>query len=43
MKYIAETDGHIITLTNGERVEVSRRNLATFNKCYMNFLKYGDI
>lgn len=43
MKYIAETDGHIITLTNGERVEVSRRNLATFNKCYMNFLKYGDM
>lgn len=43
MKYIAEIDGHIITLTNGEKIEISRRNLATFNKCYMNFLKYSDM
>ncbi len=43
MKYIAEVDGHIITLTNGEKVEISRRNLTTFNKCYMNFLRYSDI
>lgn len=43
MKYIAEIDGHIITLTNGEKVEISRRNLATFNKCYMNFLRYYDM
>lgn len=43
MKYIAEIDGHIITLTNGEKIEISRRNLATFNKCYMNFLKYADM
>ena len=42
MKYIAEVDGHIITLTNGEKVEISRRNLTTFNKCYMNFLRYSD-
>lgn len=42
MKYIAEIDGHIITLTNGEKIEISRRNLSTFNKCYMNFLKYSD-
>ncbi len=43
MKYIAEVDGHIITLTNGEKIEISRRNLSTFNKCYMNFLKYSDL
>ena len=43
MKYIAEIDGHIITLTNGEKIEISRRNLATFNKCYMSFLKYSDM
>lgn len=43
MKYIAEIDGHIITLTNGEKIEISRRNLATFNKSYMNFLKYSDM
>lgn len=42
MKYIAEIDGHIITLTNGEKIEISRRNLTTFNKCYMNYLKYYD-
>ncbi len=43
MKYIAEIDGHIITLINGEKIEISRRNLATFNKSYMNFLKYSDM
>ncbi len=43
MKYIAEIDGNIITLTNGEKVEISRRNLSTFNKCYMNFLRYYDM
>lgn len=41
MKYIMEIDGNIITLTNGEKVEVSRRNMKIFNKCYMNFLKYS--
>ena len=41
MKYISEIEGNIITLTNGEKVEISRRNIANFNKCYMNFLKYS--
>lgn len=41
MKYIMEVDKNIIRLTNDERIEISRRNLATFNKCYMNFLKYS--
>lgn len=43
MKYIAEIDNNVITLTNGEKVEISRRNLSTFNKCYMNFLRYYDM
>lgn len=41
MKYITEINGNIITLSNGEKVEISRRNIANFNKCYMNFLKYS--
>lgn len=41
MKYIMEVDKNIIRLTNNERIEISRRNLASFNKCYMNFLKYS--
>ena len=41
MKYISEIDGNIITLSNGEKVEISRRNVANFNKCYMNYLKYS--
>ncbi len=41
MKYIMEVDKNIIRLTNDERIEISRRNLAAFNKCYMNFLKYS--
>ena len=41
MKYIMEVDKNIIRLTNDERIEISRRNLAAFNKCYMSFLKYS--
>lgn len=41
MKYITEVENNVITLTNGEKVEISRRNLTNFNKCYMNFLKYS--
>lgn len=41
MKYIMEVDKNIIRLSNDERIEISRRNLAAFNKCYMNFLKYS--
>ncbi len=41
MKYISEIEGNVITLSNGEKVEISRRNIANFNKCYMNFLKYS--
>ena len=43
MKYISDINGHIITLINGEKIEISRRNLSTFNKSYMNFLKYSDL
>jgi len=42
MRYITEVEKGIITMTNGEKVEISRRNLANFNKSYMNFLKYSD-
>jgi len=42
MKYIMEVDKNIIRLTNDERIEISRRNLANFNKCYMNYLKYSS-
>lgn len=41
MKYITEIDKNVITLTNSERVEISRRNITNFNKCYMNYLKYS--
>ena len=41
MKYIMEVDKNVIRLTNDEKIEISRRNLAAFNKCYMNFLKYS--
>lgn len=40
MKYISEIEKNIITLINGEKVEISRRNLINFNKSYMNYLKY---
>lgn len=40
MKYISEIEKNIITLINGEKVEISRRNLMNFNKSYMNYLKY---
>ena len=43
MKYIAEINGNVITLTNGEKVSISRRNLSTFNNAYFNFLKYSDL
>lgn len=42
MRYITEVEKNIITMTNGEKVEISRRNLVNFNKSYMNFLKYSD-
>ena len=41
MKYIMEVDKNIIRLTNDEKIEISRRNLSAFNKCYMNYLKYS--
>lgn len=41
MKYIADINNNIITLVNSERVEVSRRNVAAFNKAYINYLKYS--
>ena len=41
MKYIMEVDKNIIRLTNDEKIEISRRNLAAFNKCYVNYLKYS--
>ncbi|MGN1195178.1 MAG: LytR/AlgR family response regulator transcription factor [Acutalibacteraceae bacterium] len=40
MKYIAEIQGNIIILVNGERAEISRRNISEFNKRYTNYLKY---
>ncbi len=41
MKYIVDINKNIITLINGERVEVSRRNTGAFNKAYINYLKYS--
>lgn len=41
MKYIADINKNIVTLVNGERVEVSRRNMGAFNKAYINYLKYS--
>lgn len=41
MKYIVEIDKNIATLSNGEKIEISRRNLSNFSKCYMNYLKYS--
>ncbi|MBQ5969024.1 MAG: response regulator transcription factor [Clostridia bacterium] len=41
MHYIMEIDKNIIRLTNDEKIEISRRNLVNFNKCYMNYLKYS--
>lgn len=41
MRYIADVDKNIVTLTNGEKVEISRRNLGDFNKNYINYLKYS--
>ncbi|MGN1417844.1 MAG: LytR/AlgR family response regulator transcription factor [Acutalibacteraceae bacterium] len=40
MKYITEINGNIISFINGERAEISRRNISDFNKKYMNYLKY---
>lgn len=42
MKYILEIEKNIITLSNSEKIEISRRNLSNFNKCYMNYLKYSN-
>lgn len=41
LKYISEIDKNIITLTNGEKVVISRRNLKAFNTAYTNYLKYS--
>jgi len=41
MKYIVEVEDGLIRLSNDERIEISRRKLPTFNKCYMNYLKYS--
>lgn len=41
MKYIVDINKNIVTLVNGERVEVSRRNMGAFNKAYINYLKYS--
>lgn len=41
MKYISDISKNVITLINGERVEVSRRNTGAFNKSYINYLKYS--
>lgn len=41
MRYISEIEKNVITLTNGEKVEISRRNLSSFNKCYINYLKFS--
>lgn len=43
MKYISDVNNNLITLTNGEKVSISRRNLSAFQKSYMNFLKYSDL
>lgn len=43
MKYISDIQGNIITLTNGEKVSISRRNLNTFNQTYFNYLKFSDL
>ncbi|MGN0467348.1 MAG: LytR/AlgR family response regulator transcription factor [Acutalibacteraceae bacterium] len=40
MKYISGIDGNIINFINGEKAEISRRNVSDFNKKYMNYLKY---
>lgn len=39
MKYISEIQGNIIIFSNGERAEISRRNILDFNKRYINYLK----
>ena len=39
MKYISEIHGNIIIFANGERAEISRRNIFDFNKKYINYLK----
>lgn len=41
MKYIADINNNVIILTNGEKVEVSRRCLADFNKAYTKYIKYS--
>lgn len=40
MRYIAQLQGNIIVFVNGERAEISRRNIADFNRRYTNYLKY---
>jgi len=43
MQYIMEVDKNIIRLTNDEKIEISRRNLAGFKKSYLNFLKHSAV
>lgn len=41
MKYIADIENNVVILTNGEKVEISRRSLGEFNKCYINYIKFS--
>ncbi len=40
MKYIRRKDGNELYMENGEKVIISRRTLANFNKVYANYLKF---
>ncbi len=40
MKYIRRKDGNELYMENGEKVIISRRTLASFNKAYANYLKF---
>jgi len=41
MKYIRRKDGNELYMENGEKVTISRRSIAGFNKMYANYLKYN--
>lgn len=40
MKYVRRKDGNELYMKNGEKVIISRRTLANFNKVYANYLKF---
>lgn len=40
MKYIRRKDGNELYMENGEKVIISRRTLANFNRAYINYLKF---